>query len=417
MGERPTLKLQSASCQIAYWEDGRLRIANYLTRRQFAANPAVLDVIRFFVTPRTIQDALVEFPSYSQESMARAILQLIDAQLLFEYGSPEWKRDELVRTSWRSWLPEGGFHFLTKDAPYIPWDSPIDEKLKTLSSAPVPPQFKRIRRAEAIRLPPPEITYDTFFETLHARRTHRQFSRGKLSLENLAMLLRTTWGVQGYLQSLVFGKLPYKTSPSGGARHPGEVYVVALRVNGLERGIYHYQAHDHRLARLPVKVNPSRASAYCADQPHAAQAAALFIMTAVFARTMWKYGRARAYRTVLLETGHLCQTFCLTATRLGLAPFSTAALRDSLIEKDLGLDGIAESVLYVAGVGLPINRPHQSSRDARFGVNRDRSFKTPRSTAAGRARASRRYAAGDAGTSRLPRWRRAAAARLLRVSP
>ncbi|HWY72768.1 MAG TPA: nitroreductase family protein, partial [Burkholderiaceae bacterium] len=61
----------------------------------------------------------------------------------------------------------------------------------------------------------------------------------------------------------------------------------------------------------------------------------------------------RAYRVVLLDAGHLCQTFCLTATRIGLAPFSTAALKDTLIEQDLGIDGISESVLYVAGVGLP----------------------------------------------------------------
>src|SRR4029077_18396672 len=106
-------------------------------------------------------------------------------------------------------------------------------------------------------------------------------------------------------------------------------------------------------------------SAYCADQSWFAGAAALFIMTAVFARTMWKYGRARAYRVVLLETGHLCQTFCLTATRLGLAPFCTAALRDSLIERDLGIDGISESVLYVAGVGLVAGRPHEPTLEER----------------------------------------------------
>ncbi len=80
---------------------------------------------------------------------------------------------------------------------------------------------------------------------------------------------------------------------------------------------------------------------------------------------MWKYGRARAYRVVLLETGHLCQTFCLTATRLGLAPFSTAALKDSLIEKTLGLDGISESILYVAGVGLVSGRRNKLGRRAR----------------------------------------------------
>jgi SagB-type dehydrogenase family enzyme len=358
---RTSLKLQSASCQIAYWESGALRIANYLTRREFSTNPVTLDLIRFFFTPRTIQEALGEFRSYSRESVAGVILQLIDAQLLLEYGSAEWERDELVKSSWSRWLPEGGFHFLTKDTPYVPYDWPIEEKLKTIAAEPAPLQFKTIRGAQAIQLPSHEMGGDTFFEALRARRTHRQFGKGKLSLETISKLLQTTWGVQGYFQTNVFGKLPYKTSPSGGARHPGEVYLMALRVDGLERGMYHYHTRDNRLARLPAKISPRLASAYCADQPWFASAAALFIMTAVFARTMWKYGRARAYRVVLLETGHLCQTFCLTATRLGLAPFCTAALKDSLIEKDLGLDGISESVLYVAGVGLVAGRPRDGA--------------------------------------------------------
>ena len=349
---RASLKLKSASCLIAYWKGGRLRIANYLTRAEFSANLVTLEVIRFFITPRTIQDALLEFSSYSPESVARAIRQLIDAQLLLEYDSAERKRDELVRSSWAPWLPEGGFHFMTKDARYVNADWPIEEKLKRLPATPAPPQFKKIRGGRAVRLPSHEIPRDTFFETLHARRTHREFARGKVSLENVSRLLRTTWGVQGYHESNVFGKLPYKTSPSGGARHPGEVYLMALRVDGLERRMYHYQAKNHRLVRLPAKVSQGTARAYCADQSYFSGAAALFIMTAVFARSMWKYGMARAYRVVLLETGHLCQTFCLTATRLGLAPFCTAALKDSLIENDLGLDGITESVLYVAGVGL-----------------------------------------------------------------
>jgi SagB-type dehydrogenase family enzyme len=346
------MKLESASCQIAYWQDGRLRIANYLTGRTFAANLMTLEVIRFFFTPGTIQDAFVEFRTYTRESVARAILKLIDAQLLLEYGSAEWERDKLVESSWKPWLPEGGFHFMTKNTPYVPADWSVEKKMKALPATPAPPQFKTIPEADSIGLPSHEIDRDTFFETLHTRRTHRNFARGKVSLDNVAQLLQTTWGVQGYIQTNLFGRLPYKTSPSGGARHPGEVYLMALRVDGLPGGIYHYRPMDNRLARLPAKASPRIASAYCAGQSYVAGAAALFIMTAVFARTMWKYGRARAYRAVLIETGHLCQTFCLTATRLGLAPFSTAALKDSLVENALGLDGISESVLYVAGVGL-----------------------------------------------------------------
>ena len=362
MGQAP-LKLQSASCQIAYWQDGKLRVANYLTNRTFSTNSVILDLVRFFCTPRTIKNALIDFSAYSSQSVANAIVKLIDAQLLLEYGSAEWERDRLLESSWRRWLPEGVFHFMTKDTPYIPSDWPIEKKIKTLPATPAPPQFKTIRSTEAVQLPTHQIPKDTFFETLHARRTHREFANGKVSLENVSKLLQTTWGIQGYFRTKVFGRLPYKTSPSGGARHPGEVYLMALRVNGLDRGMYHYQAKDNRLTRLPIKVSPRVASRYCADQPYCARAAALFIMTAVFARTMWKYGRARAYRVVLLETGHLCQTFCLTATRLGLAPFSTAALKDSLIERDLGIDGITESVLYVAGVGLVAGRSHAPARE------------------------------------------------------
>ena len=77
----------------------------------------------------------------------------------------------------------------------------------------------------------------------------------------------------------------------------------------------------------------------------------IVFMTSVFPRVQWKYRTSRAYRTVLLEAGHFCQTFCLTATWLGLAPFCTAAMADSVLERSLGVDGVTESVIYVAGVG------------------------------------------------------------------
>jgi SagB-type dehydrogenase family enzyme len=94
----------------------------------------------------------------------------------------------------------------------------------------------------------------------------------------------------------------------------------------------------------------------------------------VFPRTMWKYQHARAYRVVLLDAGHLCQTFCLVATWLGLAPFCTAALKDTLIEKDLGVDGIRESVLYIAGVGLPVISARAKQRSSQ---NADRHAASP----------------------------------------
>jgi SagB-type dehydrogenase family enzyme len=347
------MKLRSARCQSTYWDNGDLRIVNYLTRRTFSANPIVLEVIRFFFSPRTIWEAMLEFDAYAEDSVGEAILKLIEGQLLLECESPESARDDLFDSSWKPWLPEGGFHFLTKDAPYVGGDWTIEQRMRTFPQTPSPPLFKKTEGAESVSLPIPHMETDSFYQTLHARRTQRKFSKAETPLDSISKLLQTTWGVQGYVESKYFGSLPLKTSPSAGARNPIEVYLMALRVKGLDAGLYHYDARDHALERISCEATPQLARAYCADQPFVAHSSALFIMTGVFARTMWKYPHPRAYRVVLLDAGHLGQTFCLTATRMGLAPFSTAALKDSLIEKDLGIDGISESVIYVTGVGLP----------------------------------------------------------------
>jgi SagB-type dehydrogenase family enzyme len=348
--------LRSARCQSAYWDDGDLRLVNYLTRGEYAANPIVLEIIRFFFSPRTIRDALLEFDTYSPKSVGEAILKLVDAELLLECGSPEAARDDLLDSLWKPWLPHGGYHFLTKDAPYAGDDWTLEQKMQAVAAAPQPPLFKKTEGAKTISLPHHEKETDSFFKTLHARRTFRAFSQQPVSLENVSKLLQTTWGVQGYVESPGFGPLALKTSPSGGARHPVEVYLMALRVEGVGAGLYHYDVRDHALELISSGAAPQLARDYCADQPYVADAAALFIMTGVFARDMWKYQHPRAYRVVLLDAGHLGQTFCLTATRLGLAPFSTAALKDTLIERDLGIDGISESVLYVTGIGMPAER-------------------------------------------------------------
>jgi len=238
-----------------------------------------------------------------------------------------------------------------------------------MPKTPQPKFVKTVKGAEKVLLPARTSVDSEFTRVLMARKTHRRFSDKELKLETVSQLLSLVWGVTGYLYSPRFGKLFHKTSPSGGARHPGEVYLMALRVKGLKPGLYHYHPAHHRLEMISANATREKAWLYCARQHFVRNAAALFLMTAVFPRTMWKYQHARAYRVVLLDAGHLCQTFCLVATWLGLAPFCTAALKDTLIEEDLGIDGIRESVIYVAGVGLPATSMRASRQ---FSRNADR---------------------------------------------
>ena len=132
---------------------------------------------------------------------------------------------------------------------------------------------------------------------------------------------------------------------------------MILNVRDIPAGIYRYAPDRHEL-----DVIGNAAADVCKllpQQPWFAEASVVVFFTAVFERTLWKYEYARAYRAVLLEAGHVCQTFLLTATSLGLAPFSTMAVDDAAVEALLGVDGVSEAVLYAAGAGT---RPRGGGR-------------------------------------------------------
>ena len=187
---------------------------------------------------------------------------------------------------------------------------------------------------------------------LLGRRTWRRFSRQPLPVDALATLLGLTFGMQ-YVVELGRGRRVHlRTSPSPGACQTLEAYVLVRRVEGLARGLYHYAADRHELEQIGSRATLRPIPDYLPTQDWYRDAAALVFITAVFPRVWWRYDYPRAYRAVLIEAGHFCQTFLLTATWLGLAPFCSMALADSLIERDLGIDGVTESVLYAAGVGV-----------------------------------------------------------------
>ena len=165
-------------------------------------------------------------------------------------------------------------------------------------------------------------------------------------------MLQTTFGVQQWADLGSLGRVMMRTSPSGGSRHPIEAYVLVRQVRGLRSGAYHYAPAEHALVEIRRRRFASRTFArMTGGQPWYGDAAALVIFSAVLARKAWAYRSARAYRSLLLEAGHFCQTFCLAATERGLAPFCTGAFSESIIEETLGLDPETEPVVYVAGVG------------------------------------------------------------------
>jgi putative peptide maturation dehydrogenase len=197
------------------------------------------------------------------------------------------------------------------------------------------------------------------YQTLAARKTTRGYDRRlRLGFEDLAHVLYQVWGCHGTAPILDDLFCIKRTSPSGGGLHPVEVYPLVTGVEGLDRGLYHYNVRDHAL-ELIERLGESEAVALAADfvcgQNYLGSAHVSFVMTARFPRSYWKYPRQqKAYTVLLMDAAHLSQTLYIVAADLGLGAYVTAAVNGADIEERLGLDGVSEGVVAVAGCGHPL---------------------------------------------------------------
>jgi putative peptide maturation dehydrogenase len=221
---------------------------------------------------------------------------------------------------------------------------------------PAPPAFHSLANPLAVRDLPLVRRRGGLYDALAARMTTRRFDReSRMTIEELATVLYYVFGCHGHAGMAGDGLMIKRTSPSGGGLHPIEVYPLVARVEGIATGLYHYDARDHALA-LVAEVGAADADEVAAEfvcgQRYFSSAPVLFLMTARFHRSFWKYRRhQKAYAAVLMDAAHLSQTLYLVAADLGLGAFVTAAVNGTNIEERLGIDGWREGALVVAGCG------------------------------------------------------------------
>lgn len=349
---RSTVRVRRSRHLVFYWQHDQLIVRNYASGAAAAVSPFVCYLIDCCDDWKTIDEICVGVPGATRVRISSLVRQLVARSFLQPSNRPE-APDERAMDVLAPWNPEAGFfHTVTKNVRF--W-SPAESARRARArkhAPPMPPPAKRYPGLPTIALPAPDGGGD-FARVVRQRRTWRRFSPAPVSREELATLLGLSVGVQQWMRLGRDVEVALKTSPSGGARHPIECYVVARNIRGLAPGIYHYSAARHALTRLKSGATAARIRSYLPYSGYFGRSAALVLFTAMFTRQLWRYPYSRAYRAALIEAGHVCQTFCLTATALDLAPFSVMALADSLIERDLGIDGITESVLYAAGVGRP----------------------------------------------------------------
>jgi SagB-type dehydrogenase family enzyme len=331
---------------VAYWSAAGFAYFDCATGTRRTAPASViplLDALDHWQTPASFQEVHPEVGS--EVEVAELLQRMVDMGLAEKEGADH------ENWLWQDWMPEAAFfHFGTRDADYpvdlLDHELPLVEKAKTY---PQPPPTKSM---SGPRTPlPASRSLGHLEETLLDRRTWRQIDPRPIDVDQLATILSLTWGVHRRGRVAGQGEVVFKTSPSGGARHPIEAYAIVNAVEGVSSGVYHYDSASHDLVGLGPEVSRERLVALLGNQFYFSNCAVAVVMTACFERTMWRYPFTRAYRTVLIEAGHLAQTFALVSTALSLAPFQTIAFKDTELESVIGVDGVTESAIYVVGVG------------------------------------------------------------------
>ena len=183
---------------------------------------------------------------------------------------------------------------------------------------------------EYIKLPKPELTGKQSVELLlQQRRSVRSYQKSPLNLAEVGQLL---WSAQG-----VSDAQGLRTAPSAGALYPLKLFVVVGDVNELSPGIYQYNPEEHSLLKTANGDLRKLLQKAALNQSSIGDAAIIFVFTAIYQRTTWKYGD-RGVRYVHMEVGHAGQNLFLQAEALHLGTVVIGAFNDDEVRKVLRLD-------------------------------------------------------------------------------
>jgi len=183
----------------------------------------------------------------------------------------------------------------------------------------------------------------SLYKLLLSRKSRRKYSSVPLTLKEISFLL---WAIEGVKENR--GKFSFRTAPSGGARHPLDIYIFAHKVKELNTGLYRYLPVEHQLV-LERQGDDSEALNEALDGQFW-NAACIILWAAVPYRSEWRYGKA-AEKLVALDAGHSCQNLYLACEALDLGTCAIGAYDQDKLDAYLGLDGEDMFALYAAPVG------------------------------------------------------------------
>lgn len=371
------MRVKVSANTVLYWKRGQLVCDNFVAHEQHALTEDSELMLRWFSTWKDTSSLYeLALEGHSIHKLQALTEQLLSAGILIAEDSDEHRMEDELEIWDECRRSAKYFHYSNRTlstTAFVP-DQEDGERLNDKAKVqPAPPIYKDYADSTKVALPAsslPAEAEDTpegnLANLLIRRRTCRDYDPDKaLTLDQLSTMLLYAYGATGLARAAGTGKVLMKTSPSGGSRHPLEVYPCIMNVEGIEPGIYHYSVQNHQLELIAALDPRERMSEMCGDQSWAADASVVFFYTALIERTMWKYPTPRLYRFINMDLGHVSQSFYLLATWLKLDAFFIGALREQSIEEELDLDWTKELVLGASGVGLATPEGRRKEQDER----------------------------------------------------
>ena len=169
-------------------------------------------------------------------------------------------------------------------------------------------------------------------------------------LENVARLLFFTLGLTARLSDQAGGDHFLRAAPSAGGLYPTELYVAARNQSGLPDGLYHY--HSLKSALIPVWQGAfwGDLKHYFLGHPAVDASGLILLFTGIYGRSAWRY-KERAYRRILLDTGHAAANLVETCRAAGLDYSLMGGFVDSGLEELLFLTPKEEFPLLGVAIG------------------------------------------------------------------
>lgn len=323
---------------------------------------AVLVFCRTWREREEVEARLVSSAGLTPKAAQGAVDQLLQLGVLVDEQEPQHRRVGEHSQTWahHGWSDAFLMHLYTGSIERDDWNSKdalaIDVgRMREYVAAEKPPaQYKEYLDSPFVELSKPsQLSHGTLEQALARDGSALREPKSPLSLEQFSWLTYLAFGQTAVRHLPVTKAHVAKTSPSGGSRHPTEIYPIVLDVEGVAPGLYHYSVKRHGLELL----KPGRHEAFVQEAlvriPHRAAfpRSVAFVFSTLFDRSMFRYRESFSYRVMHHDLGHVGQTMALLANSIDRNSYRGYTPDDARVEQFLSIDGLNEAAMMFAIVG------------------------------------------------------------------